>query len=269
MELDDWRKKDVPAWYELSYLKPGTLGIEIHQKVIDFFAAEKYLKTPRGLSKHAFPFPPLIEQPSNLVFDFGNPFLLGQSKRSGWLNYELSLPILRGEDGYCRQDFNPITGVRATLECLFLILSLFKGETGSPKRQLLVVEGLRNETNLHGGSLWVYLTPSTCLYLRQFPSHSCVPEIDEAMSQTYQYLWPEEEINIFNRCSTRCQESHFLHLSVPGNACGLDPDYHSGLGNYRARGYSLSPHNVDSYLQQFSLLMGLAKLHDLVRQAGP
>ncbi len=44
-----------------------------------------------------------------------------------------------------------------------------------------------------------------------------------------------------------------VNISVPGNACGLDLDIDNSM-NYRDEGYNLIPHNVDTPLQQTTLL---------------
>lgn len=52
-------------------------------------------------------------------------------------------------------------------------------------------------------------------------------------------------------------------LNCPGNACGIHPVIHWEEGE---NGYKFSCHNVDTPMQQLTLLAGLATLHDKARQ---
>jgi len=55
-------------------------------------------------------------------------------------------------------------------------------------------------------------------------------------------------------------------LDVPGNACGIynPPEHDYGLP--RKEGCKFECHNVDSPMQQLTLLVGLAMLHDKARK---
>jgi hypothetical protein len=53
-----------------------------------------------------------------------------------------------------------------------------------------------------------------------------------------------------------------FHISVPGNACGIDPGYRYFENG---EGYEFCGHNIDSPIQQISILAGLAVLHDIAR----
>lgn len=53
------------------------------------------------------------------------------------------------------------------------------------------------------------------------------------------------------------------HISVPGNACGLDIDTSYGFGVYEGE-VSLSPHNVDSINQASMILTLFLKIADVL-----
>jgi hypothetical protein len=63
------------------------------------------------------------------------------------------------------------------------------------------------------------------------------------------------------RVHTRAPKKIFFN--IPGDACDLSPECF--VDQHHEGGYWLVPHNVDSSIQQLTFLMGLAKLHDLVR----
>jgi hypothetical protein len=52
------------------------------------------------------------------------------------------------------------------------------------------------------------------------------------------------------------------HISVPGNACGLDLD--RSCGNVFPGGKSLVPHNVDSWRQKYLFLIMFTEIAELV-----
>lgn len=49
------------------------------------------------------------------------------------------------------------------------------------------------------------------------------------------------------------------HITVPGNACGLDIDEHA-FGSYIEGGVILAPHNIDSWAQKKMLLMAFCSV---------
>ncbi len=56
-----------------------------------------------------------------------------------------------------------------------------------------------------------------------------------------------------------------LHITIPGNVCGMDPDINGiAIAREKSLGYELLPNNVDNVAQQLALLVGLARLSDLV-----
>lgn len=81
------------------------------------------------------------------------------------------------------------------------------------------------------------------------------------MRSAYELMF-QKKTDRMDRFSALCRQPKWLNLTIPGNACGLDPEnYHDTSKD----GYELLPHNVDCSLQQLTFLAGLACLHDLVR----
>ena len=56
-----------------------------------------------------------------------------------------------------------------------------------------------------------------------------------------------------------------LIMNCPGDACGIHPE---NWYEENDKGYEFNCHNVDSPMQQITLLAGLAALHDEARRAG-
>ena len=73
-----------------------------------------------------------------------------------------------------------------------------------------------------------------------------------------------KEFGLLNRFRVFMQQPKWIHLECPGDACGLDPAYHSqpSLDD----GMELVDHNCDTPLQQLTLLVGLIKIDELARR---
>ena len=85
----------------------------------------------------------------------------------------------------------------------------------------------------------------------------------EAMKKASHSMW-EGQAGRSERFGALYRKPKWLNLTVPGDACNLDP---GGFYDDKdpACGYTLEPHNVDGSLQQLTFLAGLAHLHGLVR----
>ncbi len=85
------------------------------------------------------------------------------------------------------------------------------------------------------------------------------------MKIAYGWMFGERYLRI-QETSFRAQvdgEKGWLNVQCPGSGCGLCPSHH---GIERGRGYEFDSHNVDSPIQQLTLLAGLAALHDRARR---
>jgi hypothetical protein len=61
-------------------------------------------------------------------------------------------------------------------------------------------------------------------------------------------------------------ESGGLCIDCPGDACGIHPDTYAEYDIKEGRGYKFTCHNVDTPMQQITLIAGLAALHDCTRK---
>ncbi|MBU6370622.1 MAG: hypothetical protein KGH93_00560 [Patescibacteria group bacterium] len=258
---------DIPAWYELAMKNRKTLAVPIHRKAVDFlhetiradipvvpvFQKEFHdhpsfqkFTIPDGKSKWGFAdcLAPLVtEDPS-------------------WGGYVCELPAMFGA---LESEKDLPWAVRATLAILFTALWLFEGDTKCDRPQLMLVEGLRVDREMYGGALSVTLTPAVSRWLSRQEDHSSLVEVERAMQKTDRHLWNNPRfIPRVYEFRAACRQPKWINLTVPGNACGLDPSSYSD--ETPERGYCLAPHNTDSSIQQLTLLAGLAKLHELVRR---
>ena len=92
-------------------------------------------------------------------------------------------------------------------------------------------------------------------------------EMIEAMIKTWQKMFPTKKVDKYDRYSFRASvdyENGWLNVSCPGDACGLNPA--NSCGGEDGRGYEFSCHNVDSPMQQLTLIAGLAALCDKAKK---
>jgi hypothetical protein len=147
----------------------------------------------------------------------------------------------------------------ATLAVVSMIIQSADKETSSPDPQLFTFR-VNHEKTMSGMGVYgdfgpefvAWLTSIAPRYFSEVSQKMCL--VDNRMMGDAGYT--EREFSVV------VHEDGGLHLNCPGNACGLDPS-HSRVGEH---GYEFGPHNVDSAVQQLTLLAGLAAIHDLARQ---
>ena len=154
------------------------------------------------------------------------------------------------------------------MSVLFQALWLFNKNTKQKKHQLIIINGLGISGGFGGNSIGATLTPEVSKWLSKMPNNYPLSDIEETMMSADAYMWQYEK-NKPHRFEfmAQCQNPKWIFFSIPNNACRLDPESrHDQTINH---GYEFCPHNVDHPLQQLTFLMGLAKLHDLVRKTNP
>lgn len=264
-EYTDLTIETVPAWYELSLKGPRTLIIRVHKKGFPdlegrtwdtIWISEELQKeigfTPFGNpTDDAWGFEKCLKR-----VDVGNP---------DWLCYEAEFPIYKDANGTYLTDARARRSLRCTLYILFMALSLSERETGCAIPQLMTIENIGIREEMYGGTLNAIVTPTLASWLSQQPDHWHLEPVLAAMKDAYHAMWASKPD--YFQFGAICRQPKWINLSVPGNACGLDPsDYYDKSPD---TGYKLSPHNTDSGLQQLTLLAGLAKLCDLAREEKP
>lgn len=257
----------MPAWYELSYKNESTLILRVHDDAMEHgskYTSEENWLVGRYKEKYSISnYVPLGREDCG----FGHQLKWIERDDDGWnmweMHFDSYIPPQEGE----RWGKWPTTDIplRCTLS-LFLANALWlynKGEGGSKTReQLLVFENIGVGKGGGDAGFSVTLTPTVIRFLRQFPAgEQEMPEVMEAMRWTYEHIYKREK---FARYEAFCRDGYLLFLMIPGDRSTLSP-YNTTFRKEKGHGYSIDPHNVDSSRQQFGLLAGLAKLHDLVR----
>ena len=103
-----------------------------------------------------------------------------------------------------------------------------------------------------------------CRWLGSLGQHEIIPEMIQAMKGAYGRMHGglRDFDNFYFRAFVN-DENGWLNVSCPGDACGIQPAH---SGTHRGLGYEFSCHNVDTPVQQITLLAGLAALHDRARK---
>ncbi|MEK7180553.1 MAG: hypothetical protein AAB706_03680 [Patescibacteria group bacterium] len=252
----------IPAWYELSRNKKSSFIVKVHREAFAHINTLKMDQSPivQDYLKR-FKFLKFVS-PNEGTWGFNEVIQTIPSKFPEWISWECSLPVLKSGEVVSISDGK--FALSTTLSVLFTALWLFEGNTKWGKPQLMVVEHVSVEKDLWGGSLSVTLTPAMCSWLSKQPHNSEITVVVETMKAADKYMWPQKASLCF-MLDFRAwyREPKWINLSVPGNACGLDPDDYYDKS---PRGYTLVPHNTDTILQQLTFFAGLARLHDLARQ---
>lgn len=155
---------------------------------------------------------------------------------------------------------------------VFLVLTEFvKTETSAPFSQLLTVKTMIRE-GLDGGSLSGEYSIPLVKFLSNLydetKTRRSISEMIQAMKLAYNHMVGMRKFDQFNFRASVDYEDGWLNVSCPGNACGLNPEHNAGYDmKRRGLGYKFNCHNIDTPVQQITLLAGLAALHDKARKA--
>ncbi len=280
--------EDVQCWYELSW-RPKTrdgpaILLRIHKEIVRDF--------PR-LSPDA----PLVKQlmdnfefktfGSSTRFGFENCFLVGQ--KGNFSEFLVHIPVIekltdrkcksckgsgkdksvKGDclfcDGRGREsevDWHTAYAISATFTLLFSLIEYPERITGEKFPQLLTVH-TATIRDLHGGALGGDYSIPLVQWLSSFAPQTPIPEMGEAMRKAYVRMLGSRHLYAGSFWASVDSKGGWLNTSCPGDACGLHPG-HDAL--HDGHGYEFSSHNVDTPMQQITLLAGLAALHDRARK---
>lgn len=134
-------------------------------------------------------------------------------------------------------------------------------ETHSEDHQLLTVYLFIVEGD---APIWGMIGIPLHHWVHQHPQYTEFTDCVDAMKQAYGRMMGESRVKSSSpfdfRARVYSSNNHHIAFDCPGDACGVygGPDDDPGDN----KGYPLSSHNVDSAIQQLTLLAGLAALHD-------
>lgn len=276
--------ENTPCWYELSYQElPPSLILRIHK---EFIASKKVIFNVAPIVKHfkeEFKLPDFQEDFSKNI-GFGGVFKY-KGEKDNFIEYQISIPIVKkftgkkckecGGTGYRKEvdmnclycdhgkewtmDWSEVTKISATFTVLTGWLMYPEIDTTCPYPQLMTLQ-TATQHDIHGGSLSGDCSIPFRTYLESL-GEIRLPDVAEATKSAYKKMlgWKEYYEHDF---SAWLSKGRFI-INCPGDACGLHPsDWHS----FKDEGFEFSCHNVDSAIQQLTLIVGLAKLCDMARE---
>lgn len=161
-------------------------------------------------------------------------------------------------------DWDSAYRISATLTVLFESINYLDDIPESSQSQLLTLETL-TQKEAHGGSLHGTYSKTLVRWLSRVHPGTPVACMIQAMRDCYTAQFGAEESESRDFRASVDDKNGWLNVSCPGQACGLHP--HTGY-ILPGDGYQWSSHNVDSPMQQLTLIAGLAALTTKARASG-
>lgn len=268
----------IPCWFELSWLpiirlrrRTPTIILRIHNNLqalfpsggiapiqgeLDFLRSKKTLiKSVQGFTNFLIPLPSL-RKTTGLPCE--------ECDGTGYRFDDIECFSCEGSGQGVELDFAEVNHISEKLALLTTFLYYPPDEeTNSASPQLLSVETMFKQ-DMHGSSLWGKYSVPLVNWLGGLGrwKRTELLEMVRAMRIAYTHMAGRVYSDIAFQAVVENNRG-WLNVSCPGNACDLNPDSHEWK---HGEGYEFSSHNVDSPIQQLTLLAGLAALHDWARK---
>lgn len=280
--------KNIPCWYELSWdEKIPAIILRIHKEFIENLRIDLQNHYMARSLMEKFKF---SEFASDFNGDVGfNKVFKRQGERDNFIEFLIKIPSSEkgikevcysckgsGKDKYSGEEcfFCDGTGQKFirdwsqayTVSASFTFFSAFlqfpEKETSASFSQLMTIQTI-TAREMHGGSLSGEVSFLFKRWLMSLGDDDVeLPEVNNAMQIAYKKMYELTDYERHSFYALKRGIGRFI-TSCPGNACGLNPE---NWYDDQDKGYHFSCHNVDTSLQQITLLTGLAKLHDMARR---
>jgi hypothetical protein len=284
----------IPCWYELSFRKEKPAIIfRIHK---DFIAHTESISQTApivmGFMSH-FGFKKFSGSLAG-NFGFDDSFIF-EGIKEDFAEFAVDIPTIKkysgkkceecngsGKDRFLNDeclrcegtgkdwfyDWKLASAISASFTTILLWMRFPEKETSSLLPQLMTVFTV-TEDEMHGGSLGGAYSVELCNWMRslyvQNKGRYEVAEMTEAMKIVHKKMFGAlrfgQEHDLWAKIEN---DSGWLNVNCPGDACGLHPG--DSYGPQKKRGYEFACHNVDNPMQQITLLAGLAALHNKARR---
>lgn len=292
MDIKMITREDVPCWYELSWRsKKPAIILKIHK---DFISSIKPISEDNFMVKslkEEFRFNRFIGSFEE-NFGFDNAFILVGEKEN-FVEFVVKIPKIkkwtnencsnckgsgkemfvdsRRDCFHCEGtgkeriiDWHPAYAISASFSIFTTLARFPKVETSASFIQLIIVNTIIG-MDLHGGSLGGEYSVPLVKWLSSLFGNS-ITEMVDAMKIAYNRMFGLREFHKFNFRASVDYKDGWLNVDCPGDACGLNPVHNAGYNMERGLGYEFDCHNVDTSIQQITLLSGLAALNDKARK---
>lgn len=289
---------DQRAWYELSFdARRATIILRVHRNFIRNLELEATVDSPfiqAFMEEFGF-----AQFDGSLTRDFGfeRTFRLRQTCPDGFNEFDAKLPRVEkitdescemcagtGKDRtrwdnrclYCEgagrktdYDWKAAYAISAgfTVFCDLAFHPRWgKGPDPPPDKSQLLTLQTMTRSGAHGGSISGMLSIPLVAWLSRFQADARLPVVENAMRVAYNRMFIMRSYVAAREFRAWLRDDRgYLLIDCPGDACGLHPsDFAPPLA--RLEGYNFTCHNVDSPVQQLTLIAGLAALCDRVRR---
>ena len=290
MDIKTIIKENVPCWYGLSWRqKKPAIVLKIHK---DFIASIKPVSEDAPIIKslkEEFKFKRFVGSFEG-NFGFDDAFILAGEKEN-FVEFIIKIPKVKKwtnkNCSYCNGsgkeifvdsrrdcyhcegtgkerifDWQPAYRISANFTVFTTLAQFPKVETSAPFLQLMTI-------NTTTGMDYALLDGEYCIPFVKWLSslsRNSIPEMIQAMKIAYNRMLGLRKFDQFHFRASVDFESGWLNVDCPGNSCGLNPAHGAGYDMERGLGYEFDCHNVDTPMQQITLLAGLAALHDRARK---
>lgn len=258
----------MPSWYDLSLLKTNH-GITIsvpNQTYTELLSW--HLATAPGVlglqRKHGLP---EFTSPNDGPWGFGEVLMPADPPLPNWHSWNCEWPQL---DTSLQNPWEPLVVTCANLEVLFTILSITKDIEVDSDIPQIAEYILQSGKGMGMWGVWAGLAPTATHWLHQFPANTHHVSASEAMLAAWKHLCGEQNrpMAAYDHHTVYAITRYpgALSFHCPGQACDLGT-MNSDITADPSYGYALSPHNVDTPMQQLTLLTGLVSICQNIRQS--
>jgi hypothetical protein len=282
--------ENVPCWYELSWLaKETSILLRIHRDFArtaqvlsadlpmpQYFTKEFRFSKFSGDMKKDFGFDGtfVFKQENGEFIEFLVPVprMIKYTDKNCWHCYGTKIdPVTQNECPACdgsgkdhSLDWHSAQAISASFNLFFSLAFSPEIETSAAFPQLMTISVV-TENEMNGGSLGGYFGIDLFEWLKTFKSGDTFPSISEAMMTAGQKIYGKiDELNKHTFRSFSIGDGGIV-LQGPGNACCVsNAPEHYDLA--KKKGSRLGCSNVDSFIQQIELLVGLSALWDLAKK---
>ncbi|MDP4000405.1 MAG: hypothetical protein Q8Q11_03175 [bacterium] len=253
--------REHPGWYHLRTEEEALL-LDVHESAVPDADSPAMRIAERRQEAMEIPDEFVFTSPDSDQLGYGGVLEEVEADAPSWRAFRGELPeISRGIGTTDPARAYPLT---TTLELLFNHFCIAEHDSDSPLPQHLTVM-LRNDKGSFGYGHMVHaeVLPPLARWIHANLEQGREREVSEAMRMAHELMSGNGDLYDWHDFRVATEPPKWVHLDVPGNACGLDPASSFSRDEETDSAYKLTPHNTDSPLQQLTLLYGLARLEEM------
>ncbi len=265
---------EEPGWYHLR-TEGAALLVDIHDSAVPTADTVDPQQARWAQEALGLPEPLIFPSQDSEYFGFGPVLTEVGNDAPNWTTFRGELPVVAGGKLFAEDDFGDLSDtlgylIRCDYEKAypfavtlnFLFKQLKKGEqsSDSPVPQHLHIGMTNREEGPYASAIDADVLTPLARWIHTNVDTEPGNEIAKAMMTAFEHMRGQREPYQEWDFRVDFRSPKWVNLTVPGNACGLDPDRESDESDIA---YRLTPHNTDTPVEQLTLLFGLAKLEEL------